>query len=316
MSTGVLNQISFKKESAWGTAVVPDKSIPVDFSGGIKTDLDIKFNQELKAQLAKNINSYIGAQKHEGEFTLDFMPDYPAYFILGALGAVNSALKGGESTVYEHTITEQESKPSFTIEQAIDQNVKRFAGCLVTNFKISGKAGESVKFVFGVKGKSQATASKITAAYTTPRPYNWKDVSIKLGGTAIGEVENFEIEYINGLEVLHALNATNDPAYNYVKASEVKGKVELYLDSTTAAFITDYLGKTERSVELILTGDVIGSASNNKFDMTIPKAVFTSAETPLREDYNLLTIEFQGVYDTATSKLLNVVVTNLLTNLT
>jgi hypothetical protein len=39
------------------------------------------------------------------------------------------------------------------------------------------------------------------------------------------------------------------------------------------------------------------------------------AETKLAEDYNLLSIEFEGLYDTATSKLLSLVATNLLANL-
>ncbi len=35
MSAGVLSQISFKKETTWGTAVVPDKSMAVRPTGGI-----------------------------------------------------------------------------------------------------------------------------------------------------------------------------------------------------------------------------------------------------------------------------------------
>lgn len=315
MSAGVLNQISFKKETTWGTAVVPDKSMGVDFGNGIQTNQNVQFNTPLKAQLAKNSNAFVGARVHEGEYAMDFYPDYPAYFLLGALGSVSSALKGGESVVYEHTISEGEAKPSFTIEQAITNNVRRYAGCLVPNFKITGAAGEPVKVTFGVKAKSQATATKITAAYTTPRPYNWKDVDFKIGGTSVGQIETFEIEYLNGLEMLHTLSLSNDPAYNYVKASEIKGKLEMYLDATTTAYMTDYLAHTYRALQLVLTGDSIGTSSNHKVDISIPKAAFTTAETPLREDYNLLTVEFSGIYDTATSKLLSMIVTNLLANL-
>ena len=42
MSVAIINQVSFKKESTWGTQVVPDKSIPVRPTGGITTNQDIK----------------------------------------------------------------------------------------------------------------------------------------------------------------------------------------------------------------------------------------------------------------------------------
>lgn len=92
MSAGQLNQLSFKKETTWGTAVVPDKSIPVDFTGGIQTDNDTQLIDNITARLAKNQDAFIGARKHEGEFELELFPDYPAYFLASALGGVASAL--------------------------------------------------------------------------------------------------------------------------------------------------------------------------------------------------------------------------------
>jgi hypothetical protein len=316
MSAGVTNQISFKRESTWGTAVVPDKSIPVDFGAGIQTNNDTQFVTPLNARLAKNSSAFIGKRMHEGEYSMDFTPDYPAYFILGALGAVSSVAKSApNASVYDHTITEQESKPSFTVEQAISDNVRRYAGVLIPSFKISGAAGQTVKISFPCSAKSQATATKIAGAYTTVRPYNWADVDIKIATVSRGQIESFELEYTNGIELLHTLSQSNDPAYNYVKASEVKGKLEMYLDSNTTAYMTDYLAGTQRALQFNLTGDTIGSTANNKVVIDIPQARFTTAETPLREDYNLLTVEFEGIYDTATSKLISAIVTNLLTNL-
>src|SRR5438874_13285849 len=84
ISPVVLNQISFKKESAWGTAVVPDKSLPVKPTGGIFTNQDIKLLQAIKNQLAKNYDAYAGMRKHEGDYGIDFFPDYPGYAILSA----------------------------------------------------------------------------------------------------------------------------------------------------------------------------------------------------------------------------------------
>lgn len=210
MGAGVLNQISFKRETIWGTPVVPDKSIAVRFAGGIQTNQDVQLLSSVTARLPKNYESMVGNRVHEGDYEFDLFPDYTGYFLLSALGSVVSALKGGETIVFEHTFTEAETKPSLTIEQAIGENVRRYAGSMA--------------------------------------------------------------EYSN------------------------------------------YLTKTEREIKLELTGDTIGVASNNKIVLTIHRAVLTTAETPISEDFNLLTIEFEGLYDTVTTKLLTVVVTNLLSN--
>lgn len=316
MGAGVLNSISFKKESAWGTAVVPDKSLPVSFSGGISTDNALVELSQVKAQLAKNYGTLVGARTHEGELEMDLFPDYVAYLVYAAMGAVNSAAKSAPNgAVYDHTITEAETKQSLTIEQAIANNVRRYAGCIPTGFKISAKAGDVVKLSAGLKAKSQATATAITAAYTTTRPFNFNEVAFKIGSTQISQVVGFEFEYKNNIEFLHALASSNDPNFVYVKGSEVTGKVEMYLDATSTAELTAYLAKTDRALDIVMTGDVIGSSSNYGLAISVPKVSYKTGVTEIKEDYNLLTLEFVGYYDTVTSKLLSVVFTNLLTAL-
>lgn len=315
MSAGILNQLSFKKESVWGTAVVPDKSIAVKPTGGISTNNQTGYYGGSKAVLAKNKGDFLGARTHEGELEFDFYPDYISYLVASAMGGVSSALKGGESLVYDHTISEAETKPSLTIEQVTGENVRRYAGCISTGFKIASKTNEVVTFTASVKGKSQATATKISPAYLTSRPYNFKDAVFKIGGSAISEVISVEIDYKNNVEFLHSLSASNDPTYNYAKPSEISGKIECYLDSTTLAHYNSYLAGTHVALALELTGDAIGTSSNNKVILSIPVASLKASTTSLNEDYNLVSFEFEGIYDTATSKLFNVVITNLLADL-
>lgn len=315
MTAGVLNQISFKKETTWGTPVVPDKSLPVHLTGGIVTNNNQQIVTALKAQLAKAVTTFIGARAHEGEYEMDLFPDYVANLVASAMGGVNTALHAGESIVYDHTLTEAETKVPLTIEQVIGDDVRRFAGAIATGFKVSVKTGEPVVINFPFKAKSQATATKITPAYTTVEPLNFSQVAFKIGGVTIGEVTSAEIEYKNNIEFLHALNSSNDAAYNFVKGSEITGKIEMYLDNTTLASLTDYLAGTTRSFQLLVTGPSIGVGANYVFNLTIPKGVYKTAETKLGEDYNMLSVEFEGIYDTSTSKLFNVVMTNLLTTL-
>jgi hypothetical protein len=65
MSAGTLSQISFAKETTWGTAVTPDKSIAVRPTGGIRTETagstgmldsqeeDIEGKEALEQEIAK-----------------------------------------------------------------------------------------------------------------------------------------------------------------------------------------------------------------------------------------------------------------------
>lgn len=315
MSAGQLNQIVLAKETTWGTAVTPAKAIMTNFGGGIQTDQDVQMIAPVRATLAKNIDAFVGKRVHEGDYEMDLFEDHPGYFLVGALGAVASALASGETAVYNHTITEAEAKPSFTIEQVVGENVRRFAGCLVQSIKIVGKTGEAVMLSVGLKAKSQASATKVTPTYLTNRALNWANVDFKVGGVSLPEVTSFELEYTNNLEVLHALNASNDPAFNYVKGSEVKGKIEFYLNATTLAELNNYISKTTRAVNVTINGDTAGVVpTTKKLVVDVPKAVFTAGATELSEDYNLLSIEFEGLYDTAISKLISMTLTNQLAN--
>lgn len=314
MSAGQLNQLVIGKESTWGTPVVPAKAVRARFGGGIQTDNDMQMISPMRAILAKNTDVYIGARKHEGDFEFDLYPDNSMYFLISALGGVSSALKSAETVVYEHAVSEQESKMPLTVEQVVGENVRRFAGVIAQSFKLSAKTGEAVSMETSVLGKSQASASKVTPTYLTSRPYNWNDVTISLGGTEMSNIVEFELEYNNNLEYLHALNGESDPAFNVVKGSEVKGKIVFYLDSTSLDELNDALAKTNKAFELTLTGDSIGDASNNGLTISVPKIFYTTQETELSEDYNALTLEFEGVYDPTTSKLISATITNLLSD--
>src|SRR5437870_10072927 len=122
INPSALNQISFKKESTWGTVVTPDKSIAVKPTGGIFTNQDIKELQAIKNQLPKVYDTYVGTRKHEGDYGLDLFPDYPGYFLVSSFGSNVDATASGETTVYTHTLSEAAAKISLTIEQAVGAN--------------------------------------------------------------------------------------------------------------------------------------------------------------------------------------------------
>ena len=310
MSSGILNQITFKRESVWGTPVVPDKLLPVRLEGGIVTDQDIQIMSALRGHLAKNYHAQEGNRVHEGDYLFDLFPDMIGYPMVSVMGDVVSTLVGGETIVYAHSFNEAETKPSFTIEQMVGENVRRYAGSVFQNVKISGKAGEPLEVSTSVKAKSQTSASPVTVSPSTVRPFDFATVRVEVDGTEFCEVENFEVEITSNLEMLHTI-CDHDPAFRYSTGHEVKGKLEMYLNTATLAHYTDYLAKTEREIAFRLTGEAIGVSSNYTLELEVLRAVFSSATTELSEDFNLLVVEFQALYDNNQEKLIEFVLRNL-----
>src|SRR5690242_20562040 len=144
MNAGIQSAISFKKESTWGTAVVPDKSIAVRPTGGIDIKEDIQMIPAIRGQLQKHYDAIKGKVSYDGSFTFDAFADYLGYFILSAFGTDTPATHSGESIVYDHVYTETAAKPSLTIEQAISEHVRRYAGAIVDQLKFTSKTGEKL----------------------------------------------------------------------------------------------------------------------------------------------------------------------------
>jgi hypothetical protein len=309
--SGILSQISFKKESTWGTAVVPDKSIAVRPTGGISINQDIKMVPGLKGNLYQNQGSFKGNAAYEGSYAFDLFADYVGHFLLSAHGVDTVGTHSGESIVYDHVFSDAITKPSYTIEQAILNNVRRFAGAIVSGYKITGALGEMLMFEPTIIAKSQAAATAITGAFTTVPAFNHAQVAVKIGGSTIGQASGIEINYKSGVEMRYALGS-NDPYLATIKdGANVTGKVDLYLDSTTTAKLTNYINHTNESIELVATGGAIGSAAAYALSVLIPKAVYTAADTPIGSDTNMLSLSFDSIPDPSTGKLIVPTLTNL-----
>lgn len=313
MSAGIQNQVGIGKEVSYGTPVAPTFFLPVKESDGIQISNDTKFVESINGTPAKNKDSFKGKVEIGGGYDAYLYPQFLGHILRSALGQVNSALASGETAIYKHTITEVVAKPSYTVEQKVGEIVKRFAGFVVRNFKLEAKVGEDIGLSFEGVGKSQATASASSPSFETTRPFNFADViNVKIGATdMVAQCEELSIEYDNGVEGFYALGDNN--IKNVIaKPSTVKGKLTLYMDDTTKATLEDYIANTPRALDVVVAGDSIGVASKNTLRVLIPKAVMTSNSQKLAADYNVMEIEFEGVYD-ATDGLIKVELTNALT---
>lgn len=312
---GILNQVSIGKEATYGTAVAPTVSIPIRPSDGIQPQRDAVGVEAINTTAPKNKSIFGGVLSYNGGFEADFYPTSVALLLLSALGDVSSALVGGETLVYKHTLTEAVAKKGLTLEQKIGSLVKRYAGFVASRITIGGKVGEAISFSFEGGAKSEADATAITPVYETTRPFNFADVAtLSIGGTDIkAKASEFEFEYKNGLDFFHGLGSA-EPQDKFVGQSELTGKITLLMDGTTKAYFEDLLATTESAIILDIVGDAIGTASHYEFKLTIPKAAISTFSSKLDFGYNAIDLEFVARED-ATDGLVKAELTNLTASL-
>ncbi len=305
---GISNQISVKTEATYGTAVVPDFSIPVSPSDGIQIEQEVVGLQAIKTTAPKNKRFMLGKSNFTGGYELDAYPKSIGYFLNSVFGTDTTSTP--EAGVTKHKFTESTTKKSLTVEQVVGTITKRFAGYIISSIKISGKVGEPIKITFSGMAKSQADATKISTTYETSRPLNFADVaSVLIGATDFkAYVDEFSVEYTNGLAMFYGFGSRT-PANKYVQQSEAKGSLTMYIDSTSDGNLDDYVAGTERALDIIITGDAIGSSSNEKLRLYLPKCSFTKAGTKLDFGYNALSLDIEARED-ATDGLIYVELTN------
>ena len=316
MSNSQANHVGIGKETTYGTAVAPTIFLPTREVKGVSIEMDKQAVEAIKGTAPKNKCMYPGLVEINAEYEMDAYPQAITHLLYAALGAKATALESGESAVYKHTLTESFTKPSYTIEEKFGEIVKRYAGFIPSEFTLGIEKGEGVTFSFNGPAKSQADATASTPSYETPCPYNFSHITTFTIGSldllAIG-LESAEVTYANAIAPRHAIG-DNFPKGLVPGASEFTGSISVYLDNASKALLADYIANTERSLEIVMQGETIGTASKNTIRITSARVNFTSTSEEIEDNYNVIEIEFEAVEDPSTG-IVKVEVTNTLTAL-
>lgn len=316
MSNSQANHVGIGKEETYGVAVAPTIFLPTREVKGVTIDMAKQAVEAIKGTAPKNKCMYPGLVEINAEYEMDAYPQAITHLLYAALGAKSTALESGESTVYKHTLTESFTKPSYTIEEKFGEVVKRYAGFIPSEFTLSIEKGEGVTLGFSGPAKSQADATASTPSYETPCPYNFRHVTTFTIGSlnllTIG-LESAEVTYNNGVAPRHAIGD------NYAKgmvpgASEFTGTITVYLNDESKALLADYIANTERSLEIKLEGETIGTAGKNTLRITSQRVNFTSVSEDIEDNYNVMEIEFEAVEDPSTG-IVKIEVINTLTTI-
>lgn len=310
--------IGFGKETVRGTAVAPAVWIPkLDFS------FDEKFetvkDESSFGVIATPNDSLIVKKWAEGAFGGNLTDKSVGYILLALFGSVSSALKGGETVVYNHTFSEDQSAQHQALTIGVDDpnSDYQFALAMIDSFEIKYERGKILSYTVNFKSKKGASAT-LTASYTAENAFLPQHFAFKLADTLAG-LDAAQAVKIKSLSLKVDKKLIFDDVLGSIEPNDIcntefliNGSVDaLFEDETT--FKTIALGDTAKAMRIDLTHTAtIGTSSNPKIKIDLAKVKFTDwSRNKPNNDLISQSVAFEAMHDLTTAKQAEVVLTNL-----
>lgn len=315
-----LNHLALKEESVFGTPVVPDVAYPIE-SEDIHEEGGIGIHGPVQANAAASIQPYAGRFTYPGTINTFIYPNEFGWFLKGWFGALPTSTNP-EGSAWKHVFDVATGNlPSFTVEAYRQNETPRYAGIRLSSLAFNFASAEEVKVAIAVQGKSRAAQSAISPTWPTIRPFVAVDVSVFMAANKAGldaaqadaDVQNLTLTLNRNLEVLHGLNASQDPARIEPHRYKVNGSFDIYFADTTerAAF----LARTQKALRIRCKGDLITGATYYQLDIDLVDIRFTAAPVGTTlDDIMMVACEFEAFYDTSNSEVIQATLYNATEN--
>jgi hypothetical protein len=144
---------------------------------------------------------------------------------------------------YTHTISEQNTLPSLTVEKNIGgfQSLQ-FAGCRVGKFDLKAPVGNTpVDLAVECTGQSVAVLNSPTAiSITDELPFVFAEANLNIFGTLRTEVSNTSVTINNGLKETYTYSNFHGPSFITPVTLHTAGAIDLVFDSLNDATYGDF----------------------------------------------------------------------------
>lgn len=242
--------------------------------------------------------------------------------LYATLGALSSAVKGGETVVYDHTITvgqtAQHQSLSLYIDDPLGGQDYTHALGVVESLEIVYEAGKPLEFNATLKSK-KGVAATLTPTSNIENRFTHKHFVFKLA-TALAGLDAATPQNIRTLTLRINQNIEDDPALGSLapvdflnKQFTIEGTLEAVWQNETD-FKTFVLAGTQKAmrIELKNTDVTIGTASNPGIKIDLAKVIFKEITKPFRaNDVIKQVLSFKAHYSTTDSRMVAIVATNL-----
>jgi hypothetical protein len=305
-------------ESTQGTAVAATYWIPVQ-----------SYSYDDKVEVIKNDSAMGRIEEYNAADIVKLWGegDYEGKIFLNSVGAELVALFGaspvsaerGTSDVYDHTynVANTNDHKSLTIAYEDDIQEVSFPFAMLDSWSLEVAVDDYVKRSISLTGKKSQSATH-TPAFTNEVEFIPSQVSFKMADTQSGlgaasaiNVTSFSMEVAKNAEPLFVLGS-DEPHDIINKQFNVTGSVELYFENET---YRDYVfANTHKAIRIDMTDTTtnLGSGHNPQLYFDLHEVVFEEfergwdANDPLTQ-----TLNFEGLFNLADSKMLSARLTNL-----
>ncbi len=245
--------------------------------------------------------------------------------LLASLGSVASASEIAPNTaVYDHTFTvnqsvQHQSLTIFLNDPLSVVDYKHALGC-VDSLDLAYEQNKFVEFDAKLKAL-KGTVATLTPATTAenlflPQHFVFKLASSVAGLTAATAipVKSFKLKISKALEADTVLGNIA-PVDFLCKKISIEGEVEAVWQNEDD-FKTAFMAGTVQAMRIDLKSDVIiGTSANPQITIDLSKVIFNDLTHPIKVgDVMRQTIQFKAMYDTTTSKMVSIKVSNLVTS--
>ena len=240
------------------------------------------------------------------------------YFLKSLLGT--SAKGAVDEGTYTHTFSLDNDTDHRTLTLYAEDPNQGYAypGCVITTYELTANMGDYVMQNVGFMGK-KGIAATLTAAYTAENTFLPQHMDVKIGETANAINTNVSLQSLTlnvdkGVQTVHSLGSV-DPADFLNGNIAVTGTMEMFYNDTS--FHTLMTTDASRFMQVTIESDtVIGTATganakHPKMVITLDKVKFNSF-TKQYEKNGIVkaSVEFKAFYNTSTSKLMEIDLTN------
>jgi len=317
---GRLFSLGIGKETTRGTAVNPSYWIP--FSSLDIQEKDEKVLDDATVGVIEDsIGQTIVKQWAEGNWEAPIGDRHFPLLLYAALGAISSALKSGETTVYDHIISVQQGAQHQSLTIGIDdplsgQDYKHALGVIQT-LEIAYELGKILNYKVTIKAKKGETAT-LTPSQTAENRFTHKHFTFKLASNQAG-LDAASPMNIRSLTLKIEKNIEEDLALGNLSPIDLLNK-QLSIEGTLEAIWqneTDFkkaaLTATKKAMRLdLVNNDVtIGNSSNPRIKIDLHKVIFKEITRPIKlNDIVMQTLSFKAHYDLSDAKMISVLCNN------
>jgi hypothetical protein len=304
--------LGLKKETTFGTAVVPDVLFRV-LSEGIKFSPNQTYHRTIEGG---RVMQTAQSAKEQSAGVVRFIPVYDKglgdilYGVFGKVASVEDEVGVRWTHTFTHlpNITDVINFPSFTFEKGLDSiTAERYSGCGIGKIKITGNPADFVTIDADVFGQKPTTETLIVSpTFPTQQYITMGDITTFTIGGASPKLEAWDIEITGGaIPVWYPANKS----ISNIDTDPFEAKMNMSIRFLTTADLTNFLNNVQPAMVIEWTGPALGGG-NFKLKITMPQISWDEGDVVVNEQERLVQLSSATAIDDGNGEPVTVELTN------